>query len=63
MHKFIGKHLTICFIFKADDYESDQAPRVADFNGKVAEEEPLPVKLNLEIISFDDIDTSKMTFK
>ena len=46
----------------ADDYESDQAPRVSDFFGKVVDGEALPVTLNLEIQSFDDIDTSKMSF-
>ena len=51
------------FFSKEVDYENDQAPRVTDFNGKVLEEDPLPVNLNVEIISFDDIDTSKMTFK
>ena len=45
------------------DYEGDQAPRVSDDNGKVVEGEPLPVTLNLEIQSFDDIETSKMSFR
>ena len=45
------------------DYEGDQAPRVSDYNGRVVDGEPLPVTLNLEIQSFDDIDTSKMSFR
>ena len=55
--------ISFVFFFKADDYDSDQAPRVTDFNGKILEEDPLPVNLNVEIISFDEINTSKMTFK
>ena len=50
----------ICFL--AENYESDQAPRLAGPNGKVIEEEALPVDLNLEILGFDDIDTIKMVF-
>ena len=50
-------------MLSADDYDSDQAPRVSDYFGKVIDAEPLPVTLNLDIQSFEDIDTTKMSFR
>jgi len=49
--------------FPVDNYETDQAPRVAYLSGKVVENEPLPVELSLEILGFDEIDTVKMMFR
>ena len=62
------KYLKFYKLFKnlkllADDYDSDQAPRVSDFFGNVIDGEPLSVTLNLDIQSFEDIDTTKMSFR
>ncbi len=52
---------SITYVFWPDDYEKDLAPKHTRFGKRV--DDPLPVYLGVDILSFDKIDTVNMMIR